>query len=193
MNKLWIYDYESEIQFGFDTNIIYKHLDTLKINVVSNSLKQHCQCLKKTTQKLWTPIMTSSNGNISRLTGPLCGEFTSHRWIPLTKASDAERWCFLWSVPEQTVGVNNWDMVDLRCYRAHCHITVMVEFILHSDHSYLGTHYRGALVTLELDCTITNTLSDIHDLDHYLRGRLYNRDIIGYLYWGWDIRNLFGV
>ena len=26
-----------------------------------------------------------------------------HRWIPLTKASDAEVWCFLWSAPEQTV------------------------------------------------------------------------------------------
>ena len=24
------------------------------------------------------------------------------RWIPLTKASDAEIWCFLWSAPEQT-------------------------------------------------------------------------------------------
>ena len=34
--------------------------------------------------------MTSSNGNIFRVTGPLCGEFTGHRWIPLTKASDAE-------------------------------------------------------------------------------------------------------
>ena len=29
--------------------------------------------------------MTSSNGNIFRVTGPLCGEFTGHRWIPLTK------------------------------------------------------------------------------------------------------------
>ena len=25
---------------------------------------------------------------------PLCGEFTGHRWIPHTKASDAELWCF---------------------------------------------------------------------------------------------------
>ena len=33
-------------------------------------------------------MMTSSNGNIFRVTGPLCGEFTCHRWIPLTKASD---------------------------------------------------------------------------------------------------------
>ena len=37
------------------------------------------------------------------VTGPLCGEFTGRRWIPHTKASDAELWCFLWSVPEYTV------------------------------------------------------------------------------------------
>ena len=44
--------------------------------------------------------MTSSNGNIFRVTGHLCGEFTGPRWIPHTKASDAELWCFLWSAPE---------------------------------------------------------------------------------------------
>ena len=27
-------------------------------------------------------MMTSSNGNIFRVTGPLCGEFTGNRWIP---------------------------------------------------------------------------------------------------------------
>ena len=48
-------------------------------------------------------MMTSSNGDIFRVTGPLWGEFTGHRWIPLTKASDAELWRFLWSAPEQTV------------------------------------------------------------------------------------------
>ena len=47
-------------------------------------------------------MMTSSNGDIFRVTGLLCGEFTGPRWIPLTKASDTELWCFLWSVPEQT-------------------------------------------------------------------------------------------
>ena len=35
-------------------------------------------------------VMTSSNGNIFRVSGPLCGEFVGHRWIPHTKASDAE-------------------------------------------------------------------------------------------------------
>ena len=34
-------------------------------------------------------MMTSSNGNIFRVTGHLCGEFTDPRWIPRTKASDA--------------------------------------------------------------------------------------------------------
>ena len=50
-------------------------------------------------------MMTSSNGNFYRVIGPLCGEFTGHRWIPLSKASDAdaELGCFLWSAPEQTV------------------------------------------------------------------------------------------
>ena len=45
-------------------------------------------------------MMTSSNGNIFRVTGHLCGEFTGPRWIPRTKASDAELWCFLWYAPE---------------------------------------------------------------------------------------------
>ena len=45
-------------------------------------------------------MMTSSNGNIFRLTGHLCGEFTGHRWIPRTKVRDAELWCFLWSAPQ---------------------------------------------------------------------------------------------
>ena len=49
-------------------------------------------------------MMTSSNWNIFRVTGHLWGEFTGHRWIPLAKISDAALWCFLWSVPEQTIG-----------------------------------------------------------------------------------------
>ena len=47
-----------------------------------------------------TTTMTSSNGNIFRVTGPLCGKFIGDRWIPRTKASEAELWCFLWSTPE---------------------------------------------------------------------------------------------
>ena len=35
-----------------------------------------------------------------RVTSHLCAEFTGPRWIPLTKASDAEPWRFLWSASE---------------------------------------------------------------------------------------------
>ena len=42
-------------------------------------------------------MMMSSNGNIFHVTDPLLGEITGHRWIPLTKASEAELWYFLWS------------------------------------------------------------------------------------------------
>ena len=38
-----------------------------------------------------------------RFTGPLWGESISHRWIPLTGASDTELCYFLWSALEQMV------------------------------------------------------------------------------------------
>ena len=59
-------------------------------------------------------MMTSSNGNIFQVTGPLCGE---SQWIPLTKASDAELWCLLWSAPWINGWVNNGEAGDLR---RHC-------------------------------------------------------------------------
>ena len=35
-------------------------------------------------------MMTTSNGDLFQITGPLCGDFTGHWWIPLTKASDSK-------------------------------------------------------------------------------------------------------
>ena len=57
-------------------------------------------------------IMTSSNGNIFRVTGPLCGEFTGPRWIPRTKVRDAELWYFLWSAP----WINAWAKKSCGCW-----------------------------------------------------------------------------
>ena len=69
-------------------------------------------------------MMTSSNGNIFRVAGPLCREFTGHQWISLTKVSGAELWCFLhlnkWLIKNQDAG-------DLRCHHAHYDVTVMSE------------------------------------------------------------------
>ena len=65
------------------------------------------QSLNYTITYMWRPVqnsrysmMTSSNGNIFPVTGHLYGEFTGNRWIPRTKASDAELWGFLWSASE---------------------------------------------------------------------------------------------
>ena len=48
-------------------------------------------------------MMTSSNGYIFRVTGPLWGKSIGHRGIPITKDSDAKLLCFLWSAPKQTL------------------------------------------------------------------------------------------
>ena len=52
---------------------------------------------------MYNSMMTPSKGNIFRVTGLLCVEFTGDRWIPHTKASDAELWCFLRPALQQTV------------------------------------------------------------------------------------------
>ena len=48
-------------------------------------------------------MMTSSHGRAFLITGPLWGESTGHRWIPLTK----DQWCgslvFLWCQSQQAV------------------------------------------------------------------------------------------
>ena len=70
-------------------------------------------------------MMTSPNGNTSRVTGPLYGKFTGSRWIPHTKASDAEPWCFLWFA-----WINGWEnnreAGDLRRHGAHSDVIVMI-------------------------------------------------------------------
>ena len=64
-------------------------------------------------------------------TGHLCGEFTGPRWIPRTKASDAQLWCFLLAASEWTVGwVNNGEAGDLSRYGAHYDVIVMCQDLL---------------------------------------------------------------
>ena len=69
--------------------------------------------------------MTSSNGNISHVIGPLCGEFIGHRWISLIKASDMELGYLLLSAPEQTVMQTietqvSWDAIALIITSLQC-------------------------------------------------------------------------
>ena len=70
-------------------------------------------------------MMTSSNGNIFRVSGLLCGEFTGPRWIPCTRASDA---VLMFSLICARINgwVNNREAGDLRRYQAHCDVIVMI-------------------------------------------------------------------
>ena len=49
----------------------------------------------------------------------LCGEFPVARWIPLTKASDAELWCFLWFTPE-LINRTHYDVTVIQT-NSNCH------------------------------------------------------------------------
>ena len=73
---------------------------------------------------IWYTKMTSSNGNIFRVTGHLCGEFTGPRWIPRTKASDAELSCFFHLRLNKPWSKQSWGWC-LRHYRAHYDVIVM--------------------------------------------------------------------
>ena len=74
--------------------------------------------------KISRNMMTSSNGNIFRVTGQLCGEFTGHRWIHHTKASDSGALMFL--ICTWINGwVNNREASDLRRHRVHYDVIVM--------------------------------------------------------------------
>ena len=53
--------------------------------IVGSDLGMYLPIHVPTVMGLYLNMMTSSNGNIFRVTGPLCGEFTGPRWIPCTQ------------------------------------------------------------------------------------------------------------
>ena len=79
----------------------------------------------------WLSMMTSSNGNIFRVTCPLCGEFTGLRRIPLTKASNAELWCFLYLRLNKQLSKQSWgwwfEMPSCSLWR-HCNAVAFFFF-----------------------------------------------------------------
>ena len=117
-------------------------------------------------------MMTSSNGNIFGVTDPLCGEFTGHRWIPLTKASDAELWCFLWSAPY--AWVNNSEVGDLRRHRAHYDVIVMPIWQFLTQYSRFW-HKRNQC---DLSYPTLSSYIILSDLVYYLVDSLINNLLV---------------
>ena len=103
------------LMFIVSHDINFCHITTISGKIGATTAG--CAELEQTAS-ITRDIITSSNENIFRVTGPLSEQFTGHRWIPLTKASNAELWCFLWSAPEQTMEWTvetpvNWDATAL--------------------------------------------------------------------------------
>ena len=79
-------------------------------------------------------MMTSSNGNIFCVTGPFCGEYTGHRWIPLkgqrlgalmfslicalNKRLSKQRWCWWRNRAHYDVIIMSWDILHIMYTRA---------------------------------------------------------------------------
>ena len=83
-------------------------------------------------------MMTSSNGNIFLVTGPLCGEVTRHRWISPRKGQRHGAVMFSLIFAWTNGRVNNRDASDLRRqssrHHAHYDVTVMEPICNHGCH-----------------------------------------------------------
>ena len=110
---------------GFEHNGHQFSDDFLKWNVLIFYI------LIKISQLLWPGdclvlvMMTSSNGNIFRVTGPLCREFTGPGEFPtqrpVTRSFDVFFFICVWI----NGWVNNREAGDLRRYQAHYDVIVM--------------------------------------------------------------------
>ena len=116
-------------------------------------------------------MMTSSNGNSFSVTGPLWEEFSGYWWIPITKAGDAELWCFLWSA--RTNGwLNNRCAGDFRPHRAHYDVRVIVYYYPSGWH-----HWRRGHHTIT-QCLLRNSdkKDHIHDRITSGNGKIITRN-----------------
>ena len=85
-------------------------------------------------------MMTSSNENILRVTGPLCMEFIGHWWITLTEASDTELWYFSLIYAWANGWINYRDAGDLRRHSAHYEVNAMTYTASHYSSNYTSQH-----------------------------------------------------
>ena len=94
--------------------------------------------------------MTALNGNIFRVTGSLCGEFTGHLWIPFTKASDAGLWCLLWSSPGQTVEYTMETlMVETRSCSLWRHCNDMACLVKSKWEKWINVDYQSQMIKIQ--------------------------------------------
>ena len=102
------------------------HIDSICLSASRqiNALKRLSKFLDESSRLLiYKSMMTSSNGNIFRVTGL--------RWIPRTKASDADLWCFLDLCLNKRLRKQSWgwwfETLSCSLWR-HCNAFVLSTF-----------------------------------------------------------------
>ena len=113
---------------------INRIISTILSHKATMPVDRTCTLLKKCI--VGNNMMTSSNTNFFRVTGPLWVEFTGHQWIPLTKASDAELWSFLWSAPERLSKQSGcrWFTSPLHLLWRHCNEISIITLVARRGH-----------------------------------------------------------
>ena len=140
-------------------------------------------------------MMTSSNGSIFRVTGPLCGEFTFHRWIPHTKASGSELWYSLWSFDVSLIciwiqgWVNTREAGCLRRHRGHYDVIVMITY----SHGTDKLHNISELRSVKLFHLWKNWLMMWHTMivKHHWSEKICYLFIYLVGYWRWSRGDLY--
>ena len=107
-------------------HFFYQRGDELKRMWHHNIFDRHISITDDTQCWFGHSMMTSSNGNIFRVTGPLCGEFTGPGEFPtqrpVTRSFDVFFFICVW--------INNWvnnrEAGDLRRYSGHYDVIVML-------------------------------------------------------------------
>ena len=111
-------------------------------NIVLHDLSEGMILTKPTTVDFFN-MMTSSNGNIFRVIGPLCGEFTAHtgQWRGALMFSIICAWTNVWA--------NHRDASELRRHHPHYDVNVLYFQALglkyHYNDEVKNTYYYKAM------------------------------------------------
>ena len=100
------------------------HSKQIFVNIPKLFLFNHSKLERYAVENI---MMTSSNGNIFRVTGPLWGETIGHLWIPSQRPERGAlifSLTFAWTNGWANVPMRRWFETPLRLARLHCNVLV---------------------------------------------------------------------
>ena len=99
--------------------------------------------------------MTSSNGNIFRVTGPLCGEFTGPGEFPIQRPVTRSFDVFFDLRLNKWLS-NNCEAGDVRRYGGHYDVSVMLWGVFCGDFQYNWLRYSSIALYLKMQMVLTH-------------------------------------